>query len=498
MADELNSLTSTGVLTPQSTQIAGNVGERPWYDRPLLMLLVLAVPMLIQITPWWQPADDAIGYLSLARTIADGSPLRMLGSPVLHYAIGYPLLIVPTFYFSQLPLLQILGLNFAFAMLTAYGVYLWARRYVAGTAFFIAGLTLWNASYWDLYRQPLSETAFLAALIWSGLACRRLLEAKGTRQIILLTIVAALSLIVVSTIRQVGIFLAAGYGVAAIVAVLRRESSWTKAIWTTLGVGMPASALLVVLLLIYRSMAQGHSDAHTYVDLIIDPNMTFAQQLIESVRLRMAEIGRQLLPGLFKAYGHQGEWLNINTIIYAVVTVAIMYAWWKLVIADNDVMVLTFPFYVAVYLLWPFDQGTRFMAPMLPVLWLCAWRLVANRATTLNRLFAGLLVAHLAQCLLYFGVYLAAAQKNTADLNALIELKPSFNDNRFVVCGVGISRQTEMFVNLLLDRRIPIVKAGEVPEQQAKWAITEGADATVPGFDVEHHVGRITLFVRRD
>ena len=478
--------------------IPRQANNSPWFDKPLTVLAVLAIPLLIQITPWWQPTDDAIGYLSLGRAIANGGPLRMLGSRVLHYAIGYPLLLVPAFWLDSLPLLQVFALNFVFAMATAYGVFVWSRRYVGSSAFFVAGLSMWNASYWDLYRQPLSETAFLAALIWGGLACRRLLDTRGTRQIVLMTMLAAVSVIAVSTIRQVGIFLAAGYGLAAIVQAVRRDTSWSRAVLTTLGVGVPASVILVGLLLAYRSMAQGDTDAHTYLDLIIDREMTFTQQLTESVRLRTAEIGRQLVPGFFKAYGRLGQWLNVNTILYVVVSGAVVYGWWKLVRSDYDVLILTAPFYLGVYLLWPFDQGTRFMTPMLPVLWLCVWKLATTWFASANRILAPLMVAHLVQALVYFGLYLVAAQKCHADLQALIELAPTFDDKQTVVCGLGISRQTEMLVNLLTDRRMTTVKIHEIPAESSKWTITENPELSVPGFEMDRRAGRITLYVRRE
>jgi hypothetical protein len=42
--------------------------------------------------------------------------------------------------------------------------------------------------------------------------------------------------------------------------------------------------------------------------------------------------------------------------------------WWKLFRATGDVLLATLPAYVALYVVWGFDAGTRYLLPMLPVL----------------------------------------------------------------------------------------------------------------------------------
>jgi hypothetical protein len=70
--------------------------------------------------------------------------------------------------------------------------------------------------------------------------------------------------------------------------------------------------------------------------------------------------------------------------------------WWRLLRARDDVLACSFPFYFALYVLWPFAAGTRYLLPMWPLILLCLWLLLRAPAAPRRVVFALLLVAHAA------------------------------------------------------------------------------------------------------
>ena len=121
------------------------------------------------------------------------------------------------------------------------------------------------------------------------------------------TAAASLSILCLAMIRQCGVLVAVGYGIVLLSRAYRGQISWLRACFLTLVLGVPASIGVVTY---EATMTQERG--------IIDTasQATWAQMAMEGLQLRVAETGRLLLPGMAKAYGKQGNWLNINMVIY--------------------------------------------------------------------------------------------------------------------------------------------------------------------------------------
>ena len=146
-------------------------------QRPKVVLSLLAALLATQILPLWTPTPDGAGYLSIARSIAHGGPVTNLGSPKLHYAPGYPLLISPAFMVSDRPFFLLALIQWLFAVAFMLGVYRWARQWFAGSELWITALVMSNVSLWMHARTTISEMPFMALLIWTAIRLDRLASA---------------------------------------------------------------------------------------------------------------------------------------------------------------------------------------------------------------------------------------------------------------------------------------------------------------------------------
>jgi hypothetical protein len=485
----------------ESVEPASLPGAEGWLARmvrrPVLWLVLFSIPLAAQVGPLWKPSPDPIGYLSIARQIAHGQPLRRLGSPSLHYAIGYPILVAPAFWLGDYPVVAIFFINWIFAVLTIVGVYLWARRDFPQAALLLTGLVVWNASYWSMYQEPLSEIPFTAAIVWAALACRALLDARTVGSIVLWTLVSMLLVIAAATIRQVGIFVAAGYGMAALIRAIRHQSTWKRSILTTLAIGIPATASVVGLLLYYKHLAATVAGGETYVDYIRMESMTLTQQIIEAIRMRTSEIGRQVLPFMFRAYSRAGQWWNFTTLLYVAVTGVVLYGWLKLARRSTDVLVWTFPFYLGLYLVWGFDAGTRYMMPMLPVIWLSVGALVDHDHRRRLTILAVLLVLHLTTATIYCAVALPKKFELRRTLLAMEAISgPIKADPRHTVAmAMDEGNEWELLL-FVVDRPIKLLKRTATPPGDTQWIITQDPSLVVGGFEPYQRAESICLLKR--
>ena len=77
--------------------------------------------------------------------------------------------------------------------------------------------------------------------------------------------------------------------------------------------------------------------------------------------------------------------------------------WLRLAARSPDTFTWSVPFYAALHIAWPWDQGTRYFAPLLPALVACLWWGLTRLAEVQRlRVFAALTVAHAAVALGYW------------------------------------------------------------------------------------------------
>lgn len=332
--------------------------------RPRTCLTVLAVLLAVQISPWFYFSPDGCVYLSLARSLAAGEPMTVLGQPRLGIPIGYPLLVSPAFWFSERPFMALSIVNWLFAVALMLGVHRWLQRQIPQAAVLLTSLIMVNAGLWFHYRRPLKEIAFLAVMVWLANGLQALLQGDGWQRILRRAAIALLLLVLLLTIRYSGIVLVAGLGLALMLKVYRDATHRRLIVGTSLVLGLCSLIVLGVLI---------RYGADLYLKALVPASSDIWAQIAEGLRLRISEIGRLSLPGMFKSYSGRHEWLHVNVVLYLTLLPFVAWGWWQLAWRRQDVLALTFPFYFALYVAWPFDQGARFMLPMVPVLVTCLW-----------------------------------------------------------------------------------------------------------------------------
>jgi hypothetical protein len=273
------------------------------------------------------------------------------------------------------------------------------------------------------------------------------------------------------------------------------------------------------------------------VDQFADPKAGLGRQLLEGLRLRISDIGRLLVPGMFKAYGRPGQWLHVSTAVYVPVLAAVGVGWWMLVRRRPDVLAMMFPFYLGLYIVWPFGQATRFMMPMLPVLWGCVGNLVVGGARggcvpgggaaigqeapsrrhadppadrALDRqggafssrragLLVGLIAAHLVVSLIYWGVWLRGMSGDNRDWSVVDRLAAGVGGDREP--GVFLADSNSASIRLMfcftLDRDWPRVAGEPGVPTQAAWIVTNRLRGSVSGFVPQVQAGDFLLLHRR-
>ncbi|HVU89300.1 MAG TPA: hypothetical protein VHD36_18380 [Pirellulales bacterium] len=371
--------------------------------RPAVVMGLLAALLATQILPLWTPTPDGAGYLSIARSMAHGGPVTNMGSPKLHYPPGYPLLISPAFWFGDRPFLLLALVQWLFAVAIMLGVYRWARQWFPGSELWITALVMSNVSLWIHARTTISEMPFMALLIWTAIALDRLAAAPTARSATVWSLVGATAIAALGMIRPVGILIVTGYALVVFLQARGGRISWRRAVGTTFVLGAPA-AVAIAALIAYeaRTAAEyGTRGDPTYLHEFKAADLPLAVQLLEGLRVRVAEVGRLLLPGMNKSYAKPYQWVNVNTLIYTPFFVAIAWAWWQIAVAGGSTLWLMVPCYLALYIAYPSDQGTRYLLPLLPVLAVCLWWFVWQASRRRVQVLAGFVAAHLLVTIAY-------------------------------------------------------------------------------------------------
>ncbi len=465
---------------------------------PLPWLAAFAILLAVQISPLWYPTPDAVAYLSIARSIATAHRLSNLGGVHLGYPPGYPLLISPAFLISTRPFMALSIIHWILAVVFMAGVYRWTRGLAPGAAVLLTGLTMVNVALWIYYRRTLSEMAFMAAMIWTVTALDSALEAGSARRSAAWTAAAIALLIVLVMIRETGVLIAAGLVVAASLRIRDGKLSWTRGALIAAAIAAPAAAAVGGFLFYDLSTARTAPSAvfGTHLSGFFETSTPILSRVVEGLRLRISEAGRLIVPGMFKAYAGRGQWLHVDILVYAAVFVLIAAGWWRLMSRRRDVLAAAAPLYFALYVAWAFDADTRYLLPLLPLLFVCLWFAIEPLRTWRLSVLAILLVAHLAVAIGYWtAVEIPRARLCDDEWAPAAALAPELKDaTGIVVATRHVPECARLMLSFLIDRPVAERTArSDFPDAQA--ILERWDDPNPPGFDVRQSAGPYKLLV---
>jgi hypothetical protein len=480
--------------------------SRVWRRIAPWLLLAWAALALVQIvSPLWYPTPDACCYLSIARSLVSGSPPTNLGSRNLIFGIGYPLVISPAFLAGATPFLLVTGINACLAVLYLAGVIVWARRRAAAAAWAIALIAVGNTIVLSMFRRALSEAAFMAVLIWfvvllpslPGLIHRRnLLAAAGL-------------LVALVLIRPTGILFVAGWALLLALHVRAGSLTWRRAAVVAAVVTLPAVLALTAGFAYSRAMMH-HENAFTWSNLDVFTHSarspatevaggSIALQCLEGLRVRINEVGRLTIPGMFASYGRGGDWRDVNLFLYGPLFVLLWVGWWKSMRELPDAYLLTFPVYFALHVYWPFDQAGRYFAPLLPLLLLSFWRALEPCACWRLPMIRGLVAAHV---LVALGYWLTLdrprAVRDEHHWAEVAQLSEPIRAAGGTVQTAPSLDPVHLQLQFLLDR--PVVNRPTVPPiaDEVRWLVLPAGAAPREGFLQAAAAGPYVLLRRSD
>jgi hypothetical protein len=355
--------------------------------------MALACLMLLaQVGPWWYASRDGASYLSIARSLADGGPPTNLGREQLFFAPAYSVFIAPVFWISDRPFLLLSLLHAALGVALSFLSRRWFARLSCRDATWLAAACVVNASIGIVLRRTLSEALFMPGLVATALVLEQLRIASKTRLSMALLLGAAAALTALVMTRQAGMMLLPGFACAMAHSAWRRELPWKRALVSVVVIAIPVMGSIFLLSAYDRAAASG--EARTYADYLRFDAASLAEQTVSGVRMRVSEIGRVVLPGMFKASADGDGVKLLNLALYAAVTAFAVKGWWRAVRETGDTLLCSTPFYLALYVMWPFDEGIRFMIPYAPVWFLGIYRALPDRAELRHRLAVAFFIAH--------------------------------------------------------------------------------------------------------
>jgi hypothetical protein len=458
---------------------------------PLAWLGLWAALAAVQIiSPLWYLAADSPGYLSIARSLAIGQTPTNLGSPHLVYAVGYPLLICPVFWTPDPPFLLLSVLHAGAATLYLAGVYSWARRLLPEAALPTALLALGQVTVLTLFRRVLSEAMYMPLLIWTINAMDASVSQPGKARYALPS--AMLLLALLALVRQAGILFAGGFGLCVLGKAWQGHISWSRAWLWTAAVSLPALGVLLAAVSYDQAMGNqlgswSNLDIFTQsagrpTELYTDA-FPFWQQLLEGCRVRISEIGRLTIPGMYGAHNGPADWLNLNMLLYLPLCGFLVWGWFRLVRVTRDVAALTLPFYAVLHIYWPWDQAGRYFAPVLPVLFLCLWAGFAWLGTRRRTVFMFLAVAHMAVAI---GFWMSrdrpAARLEAARWPELERLAGYTRNEPAEVQTRSRFKGVALILSYLLDRQVEEESRTAGPKPGTRWLIMDADQPDEAGF----------------
>ncbi|HEV3146881.1 MAG TPA: hypothetical protein VGZ47_23540 [Gemmataceae bacterium] len=456
---------------------------------------------LLLVSPFWFPTPDSVSYLSISRSLGFYGEPRNLGSPHPMYSIGYPALIVPLVRWSPSNPFFLLSL---FHAILAIGLLFAVRKWASGLdeipAALVANLTLANAVVLAIFRRDLSEVAFMPLLMMAVItlqAIRDKLPNPGGKRLLF----AAALLFLLVIVRPTGMLFAAGFALVLARSVVQRQIRWAKAIRLFVFVTGPA-LLALASLMVFEQITAGRSQEISNFDMLLNHRLVeadenLAQRFLEGLRIRISEVGRLTVPGMFGAFASRGNWRDWNLLVYVPVFALVCLGWWKSLGRQTDVLVLTFPFYFLLHAYWPWDQAGRYFAPLLPMLFMCLWHGLHFLRGQRLRLFQILLVLHLAVSLGFWVVREVPRglqnQRDWPALQALAEIIPTD-----VQPAMASSDNTDagLILAWMLDRPVVQVGHGEALPKQVHWLLLLENETPPPGFALRGRKGRFQLLER--
>ncbi len=382
-------------------------GADPAVSRPPRRVIVgitvaLALVFGCITAPYYLFGNDPARYVELARSLAHGQGYVYFGQAERSFPPGFPLLLAPVVLLLGGSFVTVARWAAILGALVFPAVYAFARTRTAALP--IAVLTISSAGFLDLIignprSEPIYMVCSLGLLAWAHYGASRP-EPTG-RSGAFIAAGTALLLVSVAT-RSIGL---AAVGAVAMVVLERmvRPDRGARRLPLELLIPLVASVVFLVLWFAWTRTAPdaeaGPGNGGTYLRnmLLMDPHrpglgpvtpVGLLSRVLQNLAIQLNHAAELLtqLPWI------KPRWFSPTTAAVLGLTLAGLRGELR---RRSRLGAWYFLGYGAILLFWPYDEGTRFLVPILPFLWvfaiLGAHRIIAAASSGSRRLRLGLI-----------------------------------------------------------------------------------------------------------
>ena len=339
-----------------------------------LLSVVLAVGFAALAAPKYRFTGDTEHYVTLARTIATGAPYEVNGRPETKFPPGLPLLLAPAALIARGSFAAISRWAAFLASSVFLLTWLYVRRREPRFALPVAILTaccipFLNLATGNVMSEPVYLALTLALLLWAD----RWYGPDRTWRSWGWTAIGGLLLMALPAVRTIGVAGVAAAGMMLVAEALQRDPSRPPArirgaVPFAVGAGFVAAWLLWTKA---HSLGWFGPDSGYFRLLVMrDPHepdlgsangIQFLGRIVRNFVIQTAHAGELLTPV---------TWVKPGWVSPALLAVPVLAAgWWQELRATGRFGALYFVCYMGILLLWPYDEGARFLLPVVPLLW---------------------------------------------------------------------------------------------------------------------------------
>ena len=177
----------------------------------------------------------------------------------------------------------------------------------------------------------------------------------------------------------------------------------------------------------------------------------------------------------------------------------------------GDLLAIAFPFYLGLHIVWPFDQGGRFLVPMSALLMLCLFilfrRLLSKQPAILLRLVIGFTIVHL---LVMLGHWIqsdlpdaAQAEKHWQELiplvtrPAVISAIEEASLTEIIAITPNAAKKNGFQVQVLTDQRFVRMSKDNKPiPPEVRWILTKKDEVAPAAFELEMQSASFKMWKR--
>ncbi len=367
--------------------------------------MIFAFLLAFAIKPiWWASGGDSRVYLSVAQSLWEHFTLESLGEPEIFNQIGVAIFFAPAYAFGDRPFLVLSIFQWLAAVGTMLGCYQWFQRYInRDDSILLTGLVMFNVCYWICYLRFLSEIWCCFLLVCMALVLRHIIDVLKDQRFGLAWAWQAasipLSIWMVLT-RNVTSMIAPGFAIAVLLLAWqsKRRKMWVHALLLIVLTNAVAGSTAVGWQWYQGATVVEDKTVHgSYMEFLANDMGKQGDNLLsiaaDNTHRRMTNIGRAMVPGMFRTYPEIGQWLHPLSVLNAALSVILLIGFFKLARGKLDAYTWMPLFFMVLMWAIPYEGGTRFVLPILPVMWLCLHRVLEGRSWR-KTVFLVLLVMH--------------------------------------------------------------------------------------------------------